>query len=45
MSMTDLADLLTPADRNPGIPLDLDWVESIHLRRNAARLHCLAVEL
>jgi deoxyribose-phosphate aldolase len=35
MSAPDIAQLLSPAQRNPGIPLDLDWVESIQLNRSA----------
>ena len=35
MSDSNLAHLLKPADRNPGIPLDLDWVESIQVNRSA----------
>ena len=35
MSAPDIAHLLKPADRNPGIPLDLDWVESIQVNRSA----------
>jgi deoxyribose-phosphate aldolase len=35
MATTDIAHLLKPADRNPGIPLDLDWVESIQVNRSA----------
>jgi len=35
MSAPDIAQLLKPAERNPGIPLDLDWVESIQVNRSA----------
>ncbi|MBC8063809.1 MAG: deoxyribose-phosphate aldolase, partial [Chlorobia bacterium] len=35
MSTSDLAHLLRPTERNPGIPLDLDWVESIQVNRSA----------
>lgn len=35
MSAPDIAHLLKPAERNPGIPLDLDWVESIQVNRSA----------
>jgi deoxyribose-phosphate aldolase len=35
MSAPDIAQLLSPAQRNPGIPLDLDWVESIQVNRSA----------
>lgn len=35
MSESKLAHLLSPAERNPGIPLDLDWVESIQVNRSA----------
>lgn len=35
VSDSNLAHLLKPADRNPGIPLDLDWVESIQVNRSA----------
>lgn len=35
MSDSNLAHLLKPAERNPGIPLDLDWVESIQVNRSA----------
>jgi deoxyribose-phosphate aldolase len=35
MSKHDIAHLLKPTDRNPGIPLDLDWVESIQVNRSA----------
>jgi len=35
MSAPDLAHLLKPADRNPGTPLDLDWVELIQVNRSA----------
>jgi deoxyribose-phosphate aldolase len=31
----DLANLLKPTNRNPGVPLDLDWVESIQVNRSA----------
>lgn len=35
MSAPDVAHLLKPVERNPGIPLDLDWVESIQVNRSA----------
>ncbi|HJP83756.1 MAG TPA: deoxyribose-phosphate aldolase [Fimbriimonadaceae bacterium] len=35
MSAPDIAQLLSPAQRNPGIPLDLDWAESIQVNRSA----------
>lgn len=35
MSAPDVVHLLKPVERNPGIPLDLDWVESIHVNRSA----------
>ncbi len=35
MASHDLKQLLAPVDRNPGIPLDLDWVESIRVNRSA----------
>jgi len=31
----DLKDLLAPAERNPGVPIDLDWVESVRINRSA----------
>jgi len=31
----DLKQLLAPADRNPGVPLDLDWIESVRVNRSA----------
>ncbi len=35
MSAPDVAHLLKPVERNPGVPLDLDWVESIQVNRSA----------
>lgn len=35
MSAPDIAHLLRPTERNPGIPLDLDWVNSIRVNRSA----------
>lgn len=35
MSVQDLHGLLNNIQRNPGIPLDLDWVESIRVNRSA----------
>ncbi len=35
MSVQDLHGLLSNIQRNPGIPLDLDWVDSIHINRSA----------
>jgi deoxyribose-phosphate aldolase len=31
----DLQTLLSPTERNPGVPLDLDWVESVRVNRSA----------
>ncbi len=31
----DLQTLLSPVERNPGVPLDLDWVESVRVNRSA----------
>ncbi|AIE85637.1 deoxyribose-phosphate aldolase [Fimbriimonas ginsengisoli] len=36
MSLQDLHGLLSNLQRNPGIPLDLDWVDSIRVNRSAA---------
>lgn len=33
--MSDIAHLLKPTERNPGIPLDLDWVKSVRVNRSA----------
>ena len=35
MSVQDLHGLLSHIQRNPGIPLDLDWVDSIRINRSA----------
>jgi deoxyribose-phosphate aldolase len=35
MSTQDLQSLLTHPDRNPGIPLDLDWIEEVRVNRSA----------
>lgn len=35
MSVQDLHSLLDHGARNPGIPLDLDWVESVRVNRSA----------
>jgi deoxyribose-phosphate aldolase len=35
MSVQDLHGLMSNIQRNPGIPLDLDWVESIRVNRSA----------
>jgi deoxyribose-phosphate aldolase len=35
MSVQDLHGLLSNLQRNPGIPLDLDWVDSIRVNRSA----------
>lgn len=35
MSAPDIAHLLRPTERNPGIPLDLEWVNSIRVNRSA----------
>lgn len=35
MSVQDLHGLLSNLQRNPGIPLDLDWVDSIRINRSA----------
>src|SRR4051812_11204611 len=35
MSVKDLHGLLSNLQRNPGIPLDLDWVDSIRVNRSA----------
>ncbi|HTQ11407.1 MAG TPA: deoxyribose-phosphate aldolase [Fimbriimonadaceae bacterium] len=35
MQSQDLKDLLAPAERNPGVPIDLDWVESVRINRSA----------
>ncbi len=35
MSIQDLSGLMTNIQRNPGIPLDLDWVDSIRVNRSA----------
>lgn len=35
MSVQDLNGLLSSIQRNPGIPLDLDWVDSIRVNRSA----------
>ncbi len=35
MSAHDLQHLLAPSERNAGMPLDLDWVESIRVNRSA----------
>jgi len=35
MSVQDLHGLLANLERNPGIPLDLDWVDSIRVNRSA----------
>jgi deoxyribose-phosphate aldolase len=35
MSAPDIAHLLEPTERNQGIPLDMDWVESIQVNRSA----------
>src|ERR1700722_9519922 len=35
MSVQDLHGLMSNIQRNPGIPLDLDWVESIRINRSA----------
>jgi len=35
MSVQDLHGLLSNIQRNPGIPLDLDWVDSIRINRSA----------
>lgn len=35
MSGSDLAHLLASPQRNPGLPLDLDWVESVRVNRSA----------
>jgi len=35
MSVQDLHGLLSNMQRNPGIPLDLDWIESIRVNRSA----------
>ena len=35
MAVSDLSGLLGNLQRNPGIPLDLDWVESISVNRSA----------
>jgi len=35
MSVQDLHGLLSNIQRNPGIPLDLDWVDSIRVNRSA----------
>ncbi len=35
MSVQDLHGLLNNIQRNPGIPLDLDWVDSIRINRSA----------
>ena len=35
MSVQDLNGLLSSIQRNPGIPLDLDWVDTIRVNRSA----------
>jgi len=35
MSTMDLPTLMSSIQRNPGIPLDLDWVESVRVNRSA----------
>jgi len=35
MSAPDISHLLQPTERNPGVPLDLDWVESVQINRSA----------
>ncbi|HEY0868522.1 MAG TPA: deoxyribose-phosphate aldolase [Fimbriimonas sp.] len=35
MSVRHLDDLLSHGERNPGIPLDLDWVEAMRVNRSA----------
>src|SRR5580658_5480213 len=35
MSVQDIHGLLSNIQRNPGIPLDLDWAESIRVNRSA----------
>ncbi len=35
MSTNELSRLLAPAERNPGVPLDLDWVEEVRINRSA----------
>jgi deoxyribose-phosphate aldolase len=35
MPSHDLKQLLAPVERNPGIPLDLDWVESVRINKSA----------
>ena len=35
MSVQDLNELLSSIQRNPGIPLDIDWVESIRVNKSA----------
>jgi len=35
MSDVDVSHLLEPAQRNQGLPLDLDWVESVRVNRSA----------
>jgi deoxyribose-phosphate aldolase len=35
MASADLQRLLAPPERNPGIPLDLDWVDSVRVNRSA----------
>src|SRR5437879_5631373 len=35
MPARDLSQLLAPAERNPGIPLDLEWVEEVRVNKSA----------
>jgi deoxyribose-phosphate aldolase len=35
MSLQDLPSLLSPPERNPGIPLDTEWVASVRVNRSA----------
>jgi deoxyribose-phosphate aldolase len=41
--LRDLHGLLSGIERNPGIPLDLDWVESIRINRSAVERRCASL--
>jgi deoxyribose-phosphate aldolase len=43
MSVQDLNGLLSSIQRNPGIPLDLDWVETIRINRSAVERRAASI--
>jgi deoxyribose-phosphate aldolase len=40
MPLQDLHGLMSHIERNPGIPLDLDWIDSVRVNRSAVERRC-----